>query len=62
MLPPSVSFFDSTKPSPDSLPVLSEPAGSNILEQDSKDDGFFNDDEDDPIAKAEIEVDAGFCL
>ncbi|MBD2608848.1 hypothetical protein H6G81_31100 [Scytonema hofmannii FACHB-248] len=62
LVPPSVSFFDSTGPSPDLLPVISEPARSNILEQDSEDDGFFNDDEDDPIAKAEIEVDAGFHL
>ncbi|MFS0514999.1 hypothetical protein ACEYW6_09775 [Nostoc sp. UIC 10607] len=62
LVPPSVSFFDSTELSPDSLSVITEPAGSNILEQDSEDDAFFNDDEDDPIAKAEIEVDAGFRL
>ncbi len=62
LVSPSVSFFDSTEPSPVSLPVTSEPAGSNILEEDSEDDGFFNDDEDDPIVKAEIEVDAGFRL
>jgi hypothetical protein len=45
-----------------SLPVATEPVGSNVLEEDSEDDGFFNDEEDDPIAKAEIEVDAGFRL
>ncbi|MEH2095024.1 MULTISPECIES: hypothetical protein [unclassified Nostoc] len=58
LVPPSVSFFDATEPSP----VTAEPVGSNILEEDSEDDSFFNDDEDDPIAKAEIEVDAGFRL
>ncbi|WP_414570701.1 hypothetical protein [Nostoc sp. CCY 9925] len=61
-VPPSVSFFDSTGPSPVSLPVETEPVGSNVVGEDSEDDGFFNDDEDDPIAKAEIEVDAGFRL
>ena len=45
-----------------SLPVATEPVGSNVLGEDSEDDGFFNDDEDDPIAKAEIEVDAKFRL
>jgi len=58
LVPPSVSFFDSTGPST----VATEPVGSNVLREDSEDDGFFNDDEDDPIAKAEIEVDAGFRL
>ena len=62
LVPPSVSFFDSTGPSPVSLPVATEPVGSNVLEEDSEDDGFFNDEEDDPIAKAKIEVDAGFRL
>lgn len=62
LVPPSVSFFDSTEPSPDSLPVTAESVGSNVLEEDSEDDGFFNHYEDDPIAKAEIEVDAGFRL
>lgn len=62
LVPPSVSFFDSTGPSPVSLTVATEPVGSNVLGEDSEDDGFFNDDEDDPIAKAEIEVDAGFRL
>ncbi|MDZ7963037.1 MAG: hypothetical protein RMY34_35130 [Aulosira sp. DedQUE10] len=50
-VPPSVSFFDSTGPSPVSLPVATEPVGSNVLGEDSEDDGFFNDEEDDPSAK-----------
>lgn len=62
LVSPSVSFFDATEASTDSLTVASEAVGANVLEQDSEDDGFFNDDEDDPIAKAEIEVDAGFRL
>ncbi|MEA5627670.1 hypothetical protein [Nostoc sp. UHCC 0251] len=62
LVPPSVSFFDSTGPSPVSLPVATEPVGSNVVGEDSEDDEFFNDDEDDLIAKAEIEVDAGFRL
>jgi hypothetical protein len=62
LVSPSVSFFDVIRPSPVSLTVTAEPSVSNVLLEDSEDDGFFNDDEDDPIAKAEIEVDAGFRL
>ncbi|MHC5731220.1 MAG: hypothetical protein ACYTXY_45435, partial [Nostoc sp.] len=62
LVPPSVSFFDSTGPSFVPSPVAAEASVSNVLGEDSEDDGFFNDDEDDPIAKAEIEVDAGFRL
>jgi hypothetical protein len=32
------------------------------FQEEDLDDDFFNDDEDDVIAKAEIEVDPGFRL
>ncbi|RAM49888.1 MAG: hypothetical protein C6Y22_18970 [Hapalosiphonaceae cyanobacterium JJU2] len=42
-----------------SVPIISE---EQSFQEEDLDDEFFNDDEDDLIAKAEIEVDPGFRL
>jgi hypothetical protein len=70
-LNPAVSFFGepsgvtstgvpSELANPDSSEAVSQKE-EFLLDEDLDDDGFF-DDEDDPIAKAEIEIDAGFRL
>jgi hypothetical protein len=64
LVPPGVSFFDTSELSPVELPVATELAVSANLDEgkDPDDDGFFDDIEDDPIVKAKIEVDSGFRL
>jgi hypothetical protein len=64
---PTASFFGDGNPTnaaaevnQDQQPQSNVPVSKNDKEEDL-DDGFF-DDEDDPIAAANIEVDAGFRL
>lgn len=66
-LSPSVVPFPGvvvpTAPAPPPVPTVVENTGDeDDGDEDEDDDGFWDSEEDDPIAKAEIEVDAGFRL